>query len=130
MEYAPLPDEIKAQFEAARTQTADDHGRADGFVTRKPNYTRKKIGQSWEPTCDRGEPATVPCVVLDPFAGSGSTGVAAQRLLRKFVGIELGAGYCEMAERRITSDAPLLAEMLESPDDDGTGRQAPLFSDE
>ena len=39
--------------------------------------------------------------VLDPFAGSGTTGVVAYRLGRKFVGIELNPEYAEMAERRI-----------------------------
>lgn len=54
--------------------------------------------------------ASVPCVVLDPFSGSGSTGVAAERLLLKYIGIELGASYVDMAERRIGAVAPLFAE--------------------
>lgn len=40
-------------------------------------------------------------VVLDPFAGSGTTGIVACRLGRDFVGIELNPEYAEMAERRI-----------------------------
>jgi site-specific DNA-methyltransferase (adenine-specific) len=39
--------------------------------------------------------------VLDPFAGSGTTGVAAKRLGFKFIGIEREAEYCEIARRRI-----------------------------
>jgi adenine-specific DNA-methyltransferase len=39
--------------------------------------------------------------VLDPFAGSGTTGVAACLLGRRFIGIEIKQEYCEMAERRI-----------------------------
>lgn len=39
--------------------------------------------------------------VLDPFVGSGSTGVAAVALERPFIGIEQDAGYCEIARRRI-----------------------------
>jgi DNA modification methylase len=39
--------------------------------------------------------------VLDPFAGSGTTGAVACRLGRNFVGIELNPEYAEMAERRI-----------------------------
>ncbi|MCE5309699.1 MAG: site-specific DNA-methyltransferase [Acidobacteriales bacterium] len=45
--------------------------------------------------------------VLDPFAGSGTTGVVALRHGRQFVGIELNPTYCEMARRRIQGDAPL-----------------------
>jgi hypothetical protein len=39
--------------------------------------------------------------VLDPFTGSGTTGVVACRLGRDFVGIELNYEYAAMAERRI-----------------------------
>jgi len=39
--------------------------------------------------------------VLDPFMGSGTTGVACIQTGRKFIGIELDAGYCEIAKKRI-----------------------------
>ena len=39
--------------------------------------------------------------VLDPFAGSGTTGVACKELGREFVGIETSADYCEIARARI-----------------------------
>ncbi len=109
VEYEPLPDDIKAQFEAARARTGDDHGRDDGFTTRKPNYTRKRIGEKWHPTCGCASGDVVPCVVLDPFAGSGTTGVAAERMQLRFLGIELGTAYQAMAERRIGDVAPLFA---------------------
>lgn len=40
-------------------------------------------------------------VVLDPFCGSGSTGKAAMLEGFHFIGIELSAEYCELAQRRI-----------------------------
>ena len=40
-------------------------------------------------------------IVCDPFAGSGTTGVACVRLGRKFIGIELDRGYFEIACKRI-----------------------------
>lgn len=39
--------------------------------------------------------------ILDPFMGSGSTGVACELLKRKFVGIELSKEYYEIAKKRI-----------------------------
>jgi DNA modification methylase len=47
-------------------------------------------------------------LVLDPFAGAGTTGVVATRLGRDFVGIELNPDYAAMARARIVRDAPLL----------------------
>ncbi len=44
-------------------------------------------------------------IILDPFVGSGTTGVAAVRLGRRFVGIEISADYLQMARRRIEREA-------------------------
>lgn len=42
-------------------------------------------------------------LVLDPFLGSGTTAVVAQRLGRNYLGIECVEWYCEMARRRLAS---------------------------
>lgn len=42
-------------------------------------------------------------LVLDPFAGSGTTGLVASTLGRQFLGIELNPDYCELAQRRIAA---------------------------
>jgi DNA modification methylase len=47
-------------------------------------------------------------LVLDPFTGSGTTGIAAMREGRSFVGIERDPEYVEVARTRIVADAPLL----------------------
>jgi len=41
-------------------------------------------------------------IVLDPFCGSGTTGVAAKKQSRNFVGIDLSAHYTEIARQRVT----------------------------
>ena len=51
--------------------------------------------------------------VLDPFAGSGTTGMVALRHGRSFIGCELNREYVELARRRIVDDAPLLNQMAE-----------------
>ena len=46
-------------------------------------------------------------LVLDPFCGSGTTGAVAQRLRRRFIGIERDAKYAAAAKRRIARVEPL-----------------------
>jgi modification methylase len=43
-------------------------------------------------------------IILDPFIGSGTTAVAAKRLKRHYIGIELSSDYCRTAEARIKKD--------------------------
>ena len=41
------------------------------------------------------------CTIFDPFMGSGTTGVAAIQLGRKFIGCEIDPTYFAIAEKRI-----------------------------
>jgi DNA modification methylase len=53
----------------------------------------------WESTCECNAPVA-PCVVLDPFFGSGTTGAVAQELGCRCIGIELNPDYCKLAAER------------------------------
>lgn len=44
-------------------------------------------------------------IVLDPFMGSGTTGLAAKRHGRHYIGIELNTEFCSLARTRIEHDA-------------------------
>jgi DNA modification methylase len=44
--------------------------------------------------------------VLDPFFGSGTTGLAAKELSRHFIGIDINKDYCRLARTRIGGDFP------------------------
>lgn len=50
--------------------------------------------------------------VLDPFTGSGTTGMACRYEQRRFIGIEREADYVQIAEARIAAVAPLFGEAV------------------
>ena len=52
-------------------------------------------------------------VVLDPFFGTGTTGAAARRLGRRWIGIERDEGYAALARERIDKVVPVSPEDLE-----------------
>lgn len=61
-------------------------------------HARRTIG--WKPACKCAAGEPVPCVVLDPFLGSGTTAAVAIREGRRAVGIELNPEYLVLAEAR------------------------------
>ena len=43
-------------------------------------------------------------LILDPFIGSGTTALAASKLKRNYIGYEVNAEYCKLAEKRLAED--------------------------
>lgn len=84
------------------------HGRAKIFRSR-PSLCRWRTGREKNADdlairhsdCGCGAPFK-PGIVLDPFFGSGTTGLVALRLKRDFVGIELNPKYLRLAMKRLS----------------------------
>jgi DNA modification methylase len=74
----------------------------------------KMVGQretaGWRPTCTCEDNAPIPATVLDPFFGTGTTGLVADRLKRHAIGIELNRDFATMAQQRITGETPLFTK--------------------
>ena len=79
-----------------------------------PRLRREVATTGWQPAC-KHDAEPVPCTVLDPFAGAGTTLMVADRLGRDGIGLELNPEYVAMAERRIAQDREerLLADRVE-----------------
>jgi len=78
-------------------QRAD--GKAAGSIMRERFYARgNSQTMRWQRSCSCDTTDTEPQIVIDPFAGSGTVGIVAQRFGRRFVGIELNAEYLAMAQ--------------------------------
>ncbi len=90
------------------------------YLIAKPKFKlipkANAVGDIWEFTQEmkNGHPAPFPVAlieriigstdaktVLDPFMGSGTTAIAAIKLSRNFVGIELSQEYCDLSEERL-----------------------------
>lgn len=101
--------------DAAPIAPRSDGGTLQQGVTLGPPRRRDVLG--WKPTCrcarvtDESPHATVPCVVLDPFLGSGTTALVARRLGRHAVGIELNPEYAAIVAER-TKQLSLFGEAV------------------
>jgi len=68
---------------------------------RGEEYSNGVETTGWVPSCNCKIDFTVPATVIDPFNGSGATGVACKWHNRRYIGIELKPEYVKMAEERI-----------------------------
>jgi len=51
-------------------------------------------------------------IILDPFMGSGTTGVACKRTNRDFIGIEINKEYCDISKKRINKITAIQQDFL------------------
>jgi len=79
----------------------DGRGRPDSHIAGNVPWDPKSTEHRWERPCAHPDAATVPCIVLDPFIGSGTSGLVAHRLGRDFLGIDLNEDHVKMADERV-----------------------------
>ena len=65
----------------------------------------------WERSCGCTTEDRVPAVVLDPFSGAGTVALAALRLGRDAIGIDLDPRCAELAQQRIACVRPRVWHM-------------------
>jgi DNA modification methylase len=72
----------------------------------------------WLPSCSCNA-EVVPCLVMDPFGGAFTTGLAAQRLGRAFLGVELNPEYFDTGVERLKRRGKLNGKALNKSDKGG-----------
>ena len=88
----------------------------EGGQTRNENGTvpslraASRVELGWKPTCACPEHKPIPCLILDPFAGSGTTLAVAKVLGRDYVGVELNEAYLPLINERVRKPTEWLAE--------------------
>lgn len=102
MRLAPhMPDHSRSISPTGKTPGSDTRG--------FPTVVSTTLG--WQPTCTCGCTDVVPCLVLDPFCGSGTTLAVALKHGRRGLGLELNESYITLAHKRIASTQPMLFEV-------------------
>jgi DNA modification methylase len=107
----------------ARPERLSVGGRGD----ETPWVPKSRDTTGWRASCGCGA-ETQPATVLDPFAGSGTTLLVADRLQRHAVGIDLSTTYADMARNRVAADCPLFTSWAPA-DDPEEARMADLFQE-
>ena len=90
-------------------------GRGQGIaVPAIHDGTYRRIDMGFRIACSCPTRQVVPCVVLDPFMGSGTILAVARRLRRRSVGIDLNPAYADLAKERIDDAVESLGETAEA----------------
>jgi hypothetical protein len=102
-QWARVTERVKQptrNMEAQRLATANATGRTDGHTAAVGGLLDSVRTVGWRPTCNHNAPA-IPATVLDPFAGTFTTGYAAQKLGRLAVGTDISETYLNLAIKRL-----------------------------
>jgi DNA modification methylase len=67
--------------------------------------------RGWQKNCECETDEQTPCLILDPFSGSGTVGAVALRTGRDYVGCELNPEYADLALERLRDIEPMLHQV-------------------
>ena len=100
--------EYRALLDSGKAWRTDE-GKPDSFTNRQPkdhpaNVPPKFETLGWRPACEHAD-EPIPCTVLDPFLGSGTTAYVARKHGRRSIGIELNKSYADLAARRMAQQS-------------------------
>lgn len=90
----------KANPKGRRDRGGPNDGPRDAGIWSGRDGTREYTTVGWQPGCKCSAGLPVPCTVLDPFGGSGTTGYIASRNGCRAVMIELNPKYAKLAHDR------------------------------
>ena len=102
----PWEREVSVDYENPGNRTTNGNRSLDnremtaGFSVR---LEKRTLTIGWKQACTCETADTVPSTVLDPFSGSGTTGLVALAHRCNYIGIELSPEYAAMSERRLTA---------------------------
>ena len=97
----------KSEVEKRQTNTKYPGGHTMSTTKWDDPIQRNTLG--WRPGCEcfgyvKQGPLTIPCIVLDPFMGSGTTAFISRKLNRRWIGIELSEEYIKIAHKRLSQE--------------------------
>ena len=78
---------------------------------RRGAVLRDWVTLGWKATCECRADETAACIVLDPFAGSGTTLQVARWLGRDYLGIEANAGFIDLIHQRLRKADQRIVEL-------------------
>jgi hypothetical protein len=85
-----------------------ENGQGNGELNKSGRFGDSQTKTTgWQPTC-KCNADTVPCVVLDPFGGSGTTAKVSRRLKRSCILIELNPAYIKIARGKLRLNEQLV----------------------
>ena len=98
-------------LQVERNKRSGTNDRKIGGVLDKYNRENPPIDLGLEKQCNCETNETKPGTVLDPFGGSGTSGIVASNHNRNAVLIELNAEYIEIAKQRIQDQGGLFCDL-------------------